>query len=450
MAAANYSLRYHFKCNKQSRGKLTTCRGRFRVRKRDAAGDKQRMELRQAGLTHLLRSAEWLTAARARTYSRILAIELAILFMAWFGSAFLRGELDFSGQPIGPDFAPYWTAAKLALAGDPGAAYDPAIHYARERELFGGGSLGGSTPFLYPPLFLLICLPFAMLPYRAALSVWLGLGLVSYWRSVRAIWPRKGLALPILAFPAVLINVVDGQNGLLSASLFAAATLQLDRRPIVAGVCFGCLAYKPHLGIVIPFVLLLSREWTAILSAAVTVLLFLAASLIVFDPAVWTSFLSASSFARHLLEQGLAGPHRMVSVFAAAQLWHAPVWAAYAAQIVSGLVVLTALAVVLRRPAPLARGAAICAAAPLVSPYLFDYDLAILAVPIAWVTREAEADGYFLPWEKFVLFAAFILPLVTRRVAMVLALPIGPVIIASLFFVVLRRAAMRKGQFLRS
>lgn len=404
------------------------------------------MELRQAGLTHLVQTAEWLTATRAKTYGRILAVELAIFSAVWFGVAFLHGELDLSGQPVGPDFAPYWTAAKLALAGDPSAAYDPAIHYARERELFGGGPLGGPTPFLYPPLFLLICLPFAMLPYAVALTAWLGLTSAGYWRSVRAIWPRRGPALPVLAYTGLWMNILNGQNGLLSASLFATATLQLDRRPIIAGACFGCLAYKPHLGIVIPFVLLLSREWTAVLSGAVTVLLFLAVSLVVFDPAVWASFLSASTLARTLLEQGLAGPYRMVSVFAAAQLWHAPVWAAYAAQLVSGLVVLIALAVVLRRPAPLARGAAICAAVPLVSPYLFDYDLAILAVPMAWVAREAEADGCFLPWEKLVLLAAFILPLIARRVAMVLALPIGPVIVASLFFVVLRRVAMRKGR----
>ncbi len=409
------------------------------------AGDAQRMEPRQAGLTHLLRDTEWLTATRARAYHRILAVQLAVLSLAWFGVAFFYGKLDPSGQPFGPDFAPYWTAAKLALSGDPSAAYDPAVHYARERELFGGGLLGGPTPFLYPPLFLLICLPFAMLPYAVALTAWLGLTSAGYWRSVRAIWPQKGLALPVLAYPGLLINLLNGQNGLLSASLFAVAALQLDRRPIIAGACFGCLAYKPHLGIVIPFVLLLSREWTALLSGAVTVILFLAVSLVVFDPAVWVSFFSASGLARALLEQGLIGPHRMVSVFAAAQLWHAPVWAAYAAQAVSSLVVFTALAVVLRRPAPLARGAAICAAVPLVSPYLFDYDLAILAVPIAWVARKADADGCFLPWEKAALLAAFILPLIARRVGESLALPIGPVITASLFFVVLRRAAMRKG-----
>ena len=411
--------------------------------KKQGVEGKQPMELRRAGLTHFLQNAEWLTAARARTYSRILAVELAILFMACFGLAFLRGDLDFSGQPIGPDFAPYWTAAKLALAGDPSAAYDPAIHYARERELFGGGSLGGITRFLYPPLFLLICLPFAMLPYRAALTVWLGLSLVSYWRSVRAIWPQKGLALPVLAFPAMLVNILAGQNGLLNASLFAAAALQLDRRPIVAGACFGCLAYKPHLGIVIPFALLLYREWTAILAGAATVVLFLLISLLVFEPAVWTGFLSASRLARTVLEQGLGGPHRMVSVFAAAQLWHVPVAAAYVAQLASGLGTLAALALAPRKLAPLARGAAICAATPLISPYLFDYDLAILAVPIAWVVRQAKADGCFLPWEKFGLLAAFVLPLIARSVATNFAVPIGPFITAFLFFIVLRRAAMR-------
>jgi len=413
------------------------------VRKKQNTGEWQRM-VQQAGMVHCLRRAEWLTRERAKAYCCILAVMTAPISVAWVGTAFLHNGMDFGGRPIAPDFAPYWTAAKIALSDNASAAYDPDMHYARERELFGGGPLNGSTPFVYPPLFLLICLPLAMLPYPMALAVWFGLTCAGYWRSMRAIWPRKGLALPVLVYPGLLINVLNGQNGLLSASLFAAATLQLDRRPIIAGACFGCLAYKPHLGIAIPFALLLYREWSAIFAGAATVILFLLASFLVLDPAVWPAFLLASSLARTLLEQGLAGPHRMVSVFAAAQLWHAPAAAAYVAQLASGLGALAALAVAPRELAPLARGAAICAAAPLISPYLFDYDLAILAVPIAWVVRQAEADGGFLPWEKVVLFAAFVLPLLARPVATHFALPIGPAITASLFFVVLRRAATRQ------
>jgi alpha-1,2-mannosyltransferase len=200
------------------------------------------MTLRQAGMVRHLRQAEWLTRRRARAYCRILAVVPAAVSAAWIGMALLHGGIDFSGHPIAPDFAPYWTAAKLALSDTPGAAYDPATHYARERELFGGASLGGPTPFVYPPLFLLVCLPFAMLPYAAALAAWLGLTAAGYWRSVRAIWPRTGLALPVLVYPGLLVNLLNGQNGLLSAALFAVAALQLDRRPMVAGACFGCLA----------------------------------------------------------------------------------------------------------------------------------------------------------------------------------------------------------------
>ncbi len=386
-----------------------------------------------------LRQAEWLTRKRAQAYCRILAVVPGVVSAAWIGVAFFNGGIDFSGHPVAPDFAPYWTAAKLALSDHPTGAYDPTIQYARERALFGGVSLGGATPFVYPPLFLLVCLPFAMLPYAVAMAAWLGLGAASFWCSVRAIWPRRRLALPVLVYPGLLVNLLNGQNGLLSASLFAMATLQLDRRPVVAGALFGCLAYKPQLGIVIPVALLLYRDWTAILSGAVTVALFVSVSLVVFDPAIWASFLSASRLARAMLEHGAAGPQRMVSVFAAAQLWHAPVAVAYVTQFACGFGAVATLAVAPRRLAPMARGATICAAVPLASPYLFDYDLAILAVPIAWVIREAEAAGRFLPWEKLVLLAAFLLPLFARPVATYLTVPIGPLVAASLFCVVLRR-----------
>ena len=386
-----------------------------------------------------LRQAEWLTRNRAQAYCHVLAVVTCAVSVAWIGVAFFHGGIDFSGHPVAPDFAPYWTAAKLALSDHPNAAYDPEIQYGHERALFGGASLGGPTPFVYPPLFLLLCLPFAMLPYTAAVAAWLGLTAASFWYSIPAIWPRQGLALPVLVYPGLLINLLNGQNGLLSASLFATATVQLDRRPVVAGALFGCLAYKPQLGIVIPFALLLCRDWTAILSGAVTAALFAAASLVIFDPAIWVAFLSAARSARVVLEHGLAGPPRMVSVFAAAQLWRAPVAVAYMAQLACGIAVVAALAMAPRRLPSLARGATICAAVPLVSPYLFDYDLAILAVPIAWVAREAETDGRFLPWEKLVLLAGFVLPLFARPVATYLAVPLGPLIAASLFCVVLRR-----------
>jgi hypothetical protein len=71
---------------------------------------------------------------------------------------------------------------------------------------------------------------------------------------------------------------------------------------------------------------------------------------------------------------------------------------------------------------------------------MLDYDLMLLALPLAWLVRE-QAKGGALPWEKTAIFAAFLLPLIGRLVAGRLGAPLGPPIVFALLLVVARRAA---------
>ena len=47
------------------------------------------------------------------------------------------------------------------------------------------------------------------------------------------------------------------------AALIAFALVQLDRRPVLAGILFGLLAYKPQFGLMIPLVLIATQRWRA-------------------------------------------------------------------------------------------------------------------------------------------------------------------------------------------
>jgi len=384
-----------------------------------------------------LSRADWLTAGRARAWGWLLLGVTAVIAIGWVAAS--RGGLDPTGKPLGTDFTSFWAASKLALAGAPAAAYDVSAHHAQQTALFGRDT--GYAAFFYPPIFLLICLPLALLPYLVSLAAWLVATGALYWRMARA-WLGESLgAMPILAFPAVLTNIGHGQNGFLSAALFGGGALWLGRRPILAGLCLGALAYKPHLGIMIPIALAIAGRWKTFAAAGAAVVALAAASYGLFGLETWRGFLADSAVARSALEQGLVGDAKMQSAFAAARLWGGGVGLAYGVQ--AAVAALAAGALLwLRRRAPNsgAEGPAMIVAALLASPFLLDYDLIILAAPLAWMLREGDAKG-FLSWEKTLLLAAFVLPAVSRTLATEARLPLAPFVMAALLVAILRRAA---------
>ncbi len=385
-----------------------------------------------------LRSGAWLTPARARAYGWIWFYACFCVAAAW--TLLSLGGLDPEGKPLGTDFTSFWAAARLAVEGRPAAAYIPAAHSVAEIAILGRDT--GYAAFFYPPIYLVICAPLGFAPYLPALTLWLGATGLAYIRAARA-WLGDRLGyMPILAFPAVLVNAGHGQNGFLSAAFLGAGALWLEERPVLAGVCLGSLAYKPQLGLMIPIALAISRRWMVFAAAAVAVMAWAGLSVGLVGVASWTAFLADSTLARASLEQGLVGYAKMQSVFATVRLWGGPLALAYAAQIAIAAFATGGLVWLRRQGARVdAEGAAMIVAALLASPFLLDYDLVILAAPMAWMLRRGTQSGFF-DWEKTALVAAFVLPAVSRMLASQAHLPTAPVVIGLLFLAVLRRGAL--------
>jgi hypothetical protein len=392
-----------------------------------------------------VRDAAWLTAGRVRAYLYLLGGVTLTVALAWIGLS--RHGLDPLGKPLGADFPSFWAASRLALQGAPAHVYDVWVHAAAERSAFGGAGVPYSA-FFYPPTYLLICLPLGLLPYLGSLAAWLSATGYACWRVARS-WlgdssPRW--ALPMLAFPGLLLTVGHGQNAFLITALFGAAIVMWDRRPLLAGVCFGLLTVKPQLGLMIPVALIVSGRWRVIASACATAVGLALAALGVFGLATWRGWLAAAPLARRALEEDWVGSEKMQSAFAAVRLLHGGLGLAYGVQAAVGLAAAAILVQVMRRrasaqlaPDTLAQGAALATASLLASPFILDYDLMFLALPLAWLVRE-QSNGGALPWEKTAMFAAFLLPLVSRLVAGRLGIPLGPPIVFALLLVVARRA----------
>jgi hypothetical protein len=390
----------------------------------------------------LFREANWLTPDRALAWSRVLLVVTVLGALVWVALA--RGGIDLAGKPLGTDFVSFWTASELALNGHPEAAYDPVRHQHAQIALFSGIDATGYTAFFYPPVFLLLCLPLAALPYLWALAAWLGVTFWAFWRAARVLLPQSEMIAGILAYPAVLVNLGHGQNGFLSAALFGGGMLALDARPALAGICLGCLAFKPHLALLVPVALVAGGRWRPLAAAGMTAVGLVAASVAVFGTETWRAFLADSSLARRAMEQNLIGPEKMQSAFAAVRLLGGGVTASYAAQIAALLLACVLVTLHARSVQDgQAEGAALATASLFGSPFVLDYDLTILALPFAWVMRHALATR-FLPWEKITLLAGFVLPLVSRTVAARVGVPLGPAVILAVLGMVLRRSFVER------
>ena len=395
-----------------------------------------------------IRSGAWLTRERLRGYALMLLTLSLAAAVIWIALA--DGLVDRNGKPIGTDFSNVWAAGTLVLEGESAAPYDPVRQHAAEQRAFDNREV----PFFgwhYPPLFLIVAAGLALLPYGWALATWMALTLPMYLIVIRAILPRPETVLVALAFPAVFVNLGHGQNGFLTAALLGGSLVLLDKRPIVAGVLIGLLAYKPQFGLMIPLVLVATGRWRVILAATATVLAAGAATLVLFGPEVWVAFADSTTFTRVVvLEAGDTGWAKIQSLFSAWRMWGGSVETAYVAQAALALVVSVSLVWLWRGPAAdELKAAALPCACLLTTPYVLDYDLVVLAVPIAFLVRYGLAHG-FREYEISLLALAWTAPLIARGFAGASGVPLGLIAVLLLYALTLRRAAPLSGSGLEA
>ena len=386
-----------------------------------------------------LRDGSWLNASRLRVYPWILLAGYLLAAVLYIGSS--HGLIDANGKPLGPDFINVYAAGEMAREGHASQVYDWPTHHHAEQAIFAGRDI----PYYgwhYPPLFLLIALPLAALPYVWSLLFYLAATLAAYaaalWRIVK---PDRTALLLALAFPAVFVNAFHGQNGFLTTALLGGGLLLLDRRPWIAGILLGCLAYKPQLAALALLMPLITLRWRVVASAAVTIAVLALLTLALFGVETWQAFFASGTLTRAIvLESGSTGWEKIQGVFAGVRMLGGPVMLAYALQGVIAIAAIAATVWAWRSKVPYTlQCAVLCLATPLITPYILDYDLVLLALPIAWIALEGRTNG-FLPWEKTTLFLLWILPLVSRGIGAATHIPLGPLVLGLGFVMAVKHA----------
>lgn len=340
-------------------------------------------------------------------------------------------------RPFGDDFINYWSGAFLAWHGRAADIYNMAAFHAFEQSVTGAPIQ--AYHYSYPPVLLLLTAPLAFTPYVPGLFLWLVASWYAFYRALKLAMPDGGAMLMALATPAVLINAIGGQNGAWTAALFGFGLSLLERRPALAGGLLGLLIYKPQLGLLIPVALLAGRHWRATASAVIVASALLTTSWLWFGADVWSDYLrNLGELRQVILEDGAGVWHRFVSVFVMARRLGAPVGLAYAAQTLTGIAVLIAVAMVWRRketPAGV-KNANLLLATCLATPYLQDYDLVFGTLAVVWLWQAPVAASPRALQVSCCLL--LVLPLAAAALAHVTGLVLGPLFIAPLFAVALR------------
>lgn len=372
-----------------------------------------------------LAEATWLTPERVTAWATVLLVlEIAfVLFIAaWQNGVFFPVE-----NPHSADYVSFHAAGQLVWAGQPALAYDQTAHLAVQRAT-ATMTDASYQYFFYPPVFLLLCAPLALLPYHLSCTLFLGGTLGLFLFAIHRILRPEGWRwlIPVLAFPPVFWNIGVGQNAFLTAALFAGFTLTLDRRPASAGAMLGLLCYKPHYGLLAPFALVSGQRWKAFLAAAAVVIGLTGLSVALFGVETWRAYLTAAAGSSKVYESGRIDLAGMITMFGAARLIGVPPAAAWTLQAVSAATMVVLVFMVWRKTDQTNMRPAILLIATLLAvPLSLLYDQLLLLVAIAWLLRDARETG-FLPWERLILVAVWLLSLLTWPVGTSWHIPLAP------------------------
>lgn len=332
---------------------------------------------------------------------KLLLLGLTMLYAVAFGAGWAAelaqsgGLLFRNGTPVGGDFINMWTVARLVLAGDVGAIYDPAAFDAFQQSLVQSDI--GLRLWAYPPHILLLVWPLGLLGYHAGLVVWSAVGLVALLLACRRFGLDRVETAIVVFSPASMASLYFGQTGNLATALLLVA-LAGGRG---GGAAAALLTVKPQAGFLLPLLFVIERRWWAILVAAAGTALLVGISLIWFGPEAWRDYVGDTLPLLDRLERQGSGPFMLMipSLFMAMRVLGleggpaATIHLIFAAMVV-GVLIWRLLAV----RDSLARAAMVLAGTVLVTPYMHNYDLAILLAGAVLVARLWAARALvFLP-----------------------------------------------------
>ena len=320
----------------------------------------------------------------------------ATVFAVMFEAGYLLTSAppyDGLGYLIGRDFVNTWMGAHSAFAGGPAAWFDFDTYNAALAARFYPDFPHHN--WSYPPHLLLMTWPLAFLPYLPGYLVWCALGMALYLLASSEGGRCRERLFMLAVAPAAWMNIFAGQNGFITAALMIGGLVQLGRRPVLAGICFGLLTIKPQLGLLLPVMLVLTGQWRAILAAIATTAALVVATGLLFGFEIWPEYVRQVLPVQSAILMEGQGIFTMMmpTVFMNARIAHLPLDVAWALQIAVSLAAVAAVVwTYWRRRDPVLSVALFVTATFLVTPYAFNYDMVVFGWPLA-LLREKGGES---------------------------------------------------------
>jgi alpha-1,2-mannosyltransferase len=274
----------------------------------------------------------------------------------------------------------------------------------------------GPHPWVYPPPFLVLILPFGLLPplLSAASFVLAGFAasVIAVWRCLERNIRRWPIIATLLLCPAAPFNVMTGQNAFYTAALLVGGFGVVGRYPVLGGALIGLMSVKPQLCLMAGVALIAARQWRTLGAAASSACLLTLVSVPVLGLDIWRAWLDLVFGGNELYQAWInVGRLNGISVYACMSWLGAPGVLASLVQAAATLAAAAAAYWIYRQPAAAAmRLAALLAATVLAAPHVSNSDAVLLGLAASLFVT-AIAPDKLRPYQLTIAAAVWISPL---------------------------------------
>lgn len=353
----------------------------------------------------------------------VLAAAALFSFYTWavYASTFWSpGSIGVNFDGPGTDYMVFYGAVRLFLAGKDALLFEGHRFTAHLNSVFSMW-LPKPMPFrpwVYPPTYLLIMLPFGKLTFFPS---YVAFQVASAGLLVGALFlgeqdrQRKAVTVAAaLLCPAAAWNVAFGQNAFLVCALLIGGFRLCERRPTLGGIVLGLLSFKPQFWMLVPIALVAARDWRALAATLLSAAALASVSAAVLGPEIWWRWL-------HFALTNYADPQ--ASWTRLGRMWGDDIYAclvasglpgslANAAQIAVAALSAGVVCRIFSRGIPPDRKLAVLLSASiLAAPQSTPQDSLMLAIAAAlWVFGEARQGGAAM-WKWTLALALWLIPL---------------------------------------